>query len=122
MSDTHVEPLVPHHVAYDLMVEAAQTVEGHGFADTWGNMAAPQGHHALATVNATTLLNLGHEDLSQRFRQAFGEGAYDVHVLTQGDGQPEAWYGPQGLPQISAGFERDREDFEAWHEAMMSED
>ena len=69
----HVTFLTDPTTAHDAAADAALVVLGHGFAEDWGNTGSPWGHHTLADVNAVTLLNLGEVEVSERFRESFGE-------------------------------------------------
>lgn len=72
-----------------LLVDAALTVHGHGFASQFGSMDGPVGWHGLTEVSPVILDNLGEHDLAAQFRKELGDAPHTawVHTNDAGDDQ-----------------------------------
>ena len=81
-----------------VLQEAALAVLGHGFGDTFGDMADVDGWNGLAEVSAVVLDNLGEHALAYEYRRVMPSAA-QVWVRTVSDGQTHirtsAWVGTE---------------------------
>lgn len=67
--------------------EAAYEIANHGFADRdFGTVGESTHWNALVTVSAVTLLNVGANELSDRFREDWGDNEITVHIREDNDG------------------------------------
>lgn len=52
----------------DILIDAGLAIDGHGFAETFGNVEDADGWNGLAYVSAVLLDNVGEHDLAGEYR------------------------------------------------------
>lgn len=70
----------------NVLAEGAYEITLHGFADEEYGTADTTGWNALVTVSAVTLLNVGANDLSERFRQEYGDDTLYAWIRENNEG------------------------------------